>query len=58
MRKNIRSHEPPEGFRYQAEILLHEEEQELVEHIQKLPLKEFEFHGYVGKRRTLSYGWH
>jgi alkylated DNA repair dioxygenase AlkB len=49
---------PPEGFRYQADVLPPDEEQALVEHIQQLPLKEFEFHGYVGKRRTLSFGWH
>lgn len=58
MRKSIRSSEPPEGFRYQAEVLPLEEEQELVGHVRELPLKEFEFHGYVGKRRTISYGWH
>ena len=58
MRKSTRISVPPEGFRYQAEVLPLDEEQELVGRIQKLPLKEFEFHGYVGKRRTLSYGWH
>ena len=58
MRKSIRSTQPPEEFRYQAEILPPEEEQDLVAHIRELPLKEFEFHGYVGKRRTISYGWH
>lgn len=49
---------PPEGFRYQAEVLPEEEERALVERIAELPLKEFQFHGYVGKRRTVSYGWH
>ena len=58
MRKNTRISVPPDGFRYQAEVLSPDEEQELVRQIQELPLKEFEFHGYVGKRRTLSYGWH
>ena len=58
MRKSIRTAMPPEGFLYQAEVLPPDEEQELVAHIQGLPLKEFEFHGYVGKRRTLSFGWH
>lgn len=58
MRKNTRSSTPPQGFRYRAEVLPLEEERELVARIQQLPLKEFEFHGYVGKRRTLSYGWH
>ena len=58
MRKSVRTATPPEGFLYQAEVLPPDEEQELVAHIQRLPLKEFEFHGYVGKRRTLSFGWH
>ena len=43
MRKKTQT-PPPEGFRYQAEILTIEEEQDLVTHIQALPLKEFEFH--------------
>src|SRR5688572_16990035 len=58
MRKSIRSQEPPEGFRYQTEIVPRDEEQELVEQFRQLPLEEFEFHGYIGKRRTMSYGWH
>jgi alkylated DNA repair dioxygenase AlkB len=58
MRKNIRISAPPEGWLYQTQVLPREEEIELVEHIQGLPLKEFEFHGYIGKRRTLSFGWH
>lgn len=48
---------PPEGFRYHTEVVSPAEEQELVEHFRALPLKEFEFHGYVAKRRVLSYGW-
>jgi alkylated DNA repair dioxygenase AlkB len=49
---------PPEGFLYQADVLPPDQEQALVEHVRELPLQEFEFHGYVGKRRVLSYGWH
>src|SRR5512132_1416759 len=49
---------PPDGFRYQAEVVSPEEEQQLVESIRELPLKEFEFHGYTGKRRVISFGWH
>ena len=56
--KNAKGAAPPEGFRYQAEVLPADEERELVERIRELPLKEFEFHGYVGKRRVVSYGWH
>jgi alkylated DNA repair dioxygenase AlkB len=58
MPKKAKDTAPPEGFRYQAEVLPAEEERALVERIPELPLKEFEFHGYVGKRRTVSYGWH
>ena len=49
---------PPEGFRYEADILSPDEEQMLIEHIRPLPLKEFEFHGFTGKRRVISFGWH
>jgi alkylated DNA repair dioxygenase AlkB len=58
MKKTTRSPTPPEGFRYQADILTLSEERDLAERIRELPLKEFEFQGYVGKRRSLSYGWH
>jgi alkylated DNA repair dioxygenase AlkB len=47
----------PEGFKYAANILSVEQEHELVEQIRPLPFKEFEFHGYLGKRRIVSYGW-
>lgn len=48
----------PEGFKYAAEIISSTQERELLRHVQQLPLKEFQFHGYVGKRRTMSFGWH
>ncbi len=48
----------PEGFRYQPEILRPEEEQSILERVRSLPFKEFEFQGFVGKRRTVSFGWH
>lgn len=47
----------PEGFRYQAELLTVPDEQELVRNVRDLPFKEFEFQGFVGKRRTVSFGW-
>jgi alkylated DNA repair dioxygenase AlkB len=47
----------PEGFKYQSDIIAPAEEQQLLEHIRELPLKEFEFQGFVGKRRTISFGW-
>ncbi|MDT3669494.1 MAG: hypothetical protein ROZ37_04065 [Aromatoleum sp.] len=48
----------PEGFRYEAGVVSIDEERELVDCLAALPLKEFEFHGYVGKRRVMSFGWH
>ena len=47
----------PEGFRYQPDVITAADEQELLEYIRRLPLKEFEFQGFVGKRRTVSFGW-
>jgi alkylated DNA repair dioxygenase AlkB len=47
----------PEGFRYQPDFLTANEEHDLVERFADLPFKEFEFRGYRGKRRVLSYGW-
>jgi alkylated DNA repair dioxygenase AlkB len=49
--------ELPEGFRYQPDIVSPEEEGALLERIRELPFKEFEFHGFVGKRRVVYYGW-
>jgi alkylated DNA repair dioxygenase AlkB len=48
----------PAGFKYQQDFLLPEAEQDLVARFADLPFKEFEFQGFVGKRRTVSFGWH
>ena len=53
-----RLHRLPEGFRYEEDVLSPEEERALLDRFRELPFKEFEFHGYLGKRRTVSYGWH
>lgn len=47
----------PEGFRYQDNVISVEGEAELIAAMQDLPFKEFEFQGFVGKRRTVSFGW-
>jgi alkylated DNA repair dioxygenase AlkB len=47
----------PEGFRYQPDLLSSAAEQTLLKHVKALPFRNFEFHGYVGKRRVVSYGW-
>lgn len=57
-RKTIRASQPPSGFRYQESLVTPAEQASLILQIEKLDLKEFEFHGYLGKRRTRSFGWH
>jgi alkylated DNA repair dioxygenase AlkB len=47
----------PAGFRYQTALISPEEERNLLKHFSELPFREFEFHGYVGRRRTISFGW-
>jgi len=47
----------PEGFRYHTDVITPAEELELLERIAPLPFREFEFQGYLGKRRVVSYGW-
>ena len=47
----------PEGFRYEREIISPDDERALIDHIRTLPLKEFDFHGFLGKRRVKSFGW-
>jgi alkylated DNA repair dioxygenase AlkB len=48
----------PEGFLYRSAIISAPEEQQLVERIRELPLKEVDFHGFTARRRALSFGWH
>ena len=47
----------PEGFRYQGDVISPDEERAIVARVRELPLREFEFHGYTGKRRVVSFGW-
>src|SRR5262245_11642311 len=47
----------PEGFHYQEAFITPGEQEALVTHIQELPFREFEFLGYTGKRRVVSFGW-
>ena len=47
----------PEGFRYAPNLITAAEEAELITSIRALPFREFEFHGYTGKRRVVSFGW-
>lgn len=47
----------PEGFEYEPQLISPAEEQALLKNITGLPFREFEFHGYLGKRRVVSFGW-
>lgn len=47
----------PEGFRYQPDLISPSEEKTLVDRLRELPFREFEFHGYIGKRRVAYFGW-
>jgi alkylated DNA repair dioxygenase AlkB len=48
----------PEGFRYKPELISPADEAALLARVRGLPFREFEFHGYTGKRRVVSFGWH
>jgi alkylated DNA repair dioxygenase AlkB len=50
-------HDLPSGFRYAPELISAEQERALVDHMSSLPFKEFEFQGFLGKRRVVSFGW-
>jgi alkylated DNA repair dioxygenase AlkB len=50
--------ELPDGMRYAPELISPAEERALLQKLPALPFKEFEFHGFLGKRRTVSFGWH
>jgi alkylated DNA repair dioxygenase AlkB len=47
----------PAGFRYAPEFISRAEERQLVEHLQRLEFKPFEFQGFLGKRHIVSFGW-
>ena len=48
----------PQGLQYAPEVIARDEEQRLLQALPELPFKEFDFHGFLGKRRTVSFGWH
>lgn len=47
----------PQGFRYEPAVVARPLETSLVARFAELPFKAFEFHGFEGKRRVVSYGW-
>ena len=47
----------PRGLSYRAELLSRANEAALIARIVDLPFAPFQFHGFEGKRRTVSFGW-
>ena len=47
----------PEGLAYAPDFLTEAEEAALAGRLDMLPFKPFEFHGFLGKRQTISFGW-
>ena len=47
----------PKGLAYKADLIDRPYETALLDALKSLPLAPFQFHGWVGKRRTLSFGW-
>lgn len=47
----------PEGFVYREGAISTAEERSLAEQFAVLPFAPFEFHGFLGRRRVVSYGW-
>jgi alkylated DNA repair dioxygenase AlkB len=47
----------PEGFRYAPNLFSPAAERVFVAQFEALPFKPFEFHGYQGNRRIVSYGY-
>jgi alkylated DNA repair dioxygenase AlkB len=47
----------PPGFAYWEDVISPGEELTMVKRFEGLPFAPFEFHGYLGKRRVVSFGW-
>jgi alkylated DNA repair dioxygenase AlkB len=47
----------PDGFIYRANLITESEERDLVSFVKTLPFKEFQYQGFIGKRRVVSFGW-
>ena len=45
------------GLRYEDGIIRESEERELLDHLAALDLAPFRFHGWLGNRKTQSFGW-
>ena len=54
---NAKARQILKGLKYQPELITKDEEDAIIADISDLPFKEFDFHGYKGKRRIVSFGW-
>jgi alkylated DNA repair dioxygenase AlkB len=48
--------EGPPGFKYRADIVTPDEERALLARLEGLEFQPFQFHGYEGRRRVVSFG--
>jgi alkylated DNA repair dioxygenase AlkB len=48
----------PDGFIYRPDLISSGEQSEIIRHVEDLPFRDFEFQGYRGKRRVVSFGFH
>jgi alkylated DNA repair dioxygenase AlkB len=46
-----------EGLRYQDDVISAGEERDLLAHLEQVELAPFRFHGWLGNRKTQSFGW-
>jgi len=46
----------PAGFVYRNDVISAADERVLLDRFQDLPFKPFEFHGFFGNRRVVSFG--
>jgi alkylated DNA repair dioxygenase AlkB len=49
--------DPPEGFRYERELLTADEEAALARELAGLAFEPFDFHGYLANRRVVGFGF-
>jgi alkylated DNA repair dioxygenase AlkB len=47
----------PAGFAYGEAVISSDDEEALLKRFEALPFKPFEFHGYLGNRHVVSFGW-